>query len=103
MKEQTNRFIKQAEKFINEESEPVKNTDNQLHTALTKVFRYLFYKILPVLVSALVINLTIMFTAPYEVAFSEWFWLKDPVSLVTGYILVKVFNSFRKSFQPHNN
>ncbi len=89
MSKQLERLQKWTTKFIEDDSHISEAGEKHDDLMLDEFFRWLFRNVLPVLVLALVINLTIMFTVPIEVTMTKWFWLKDILSIALGYFLVK--------------
>lgn len=89
MNKQIERLQKWAMKLIEDDSHISEAREEYDDLMLDEFFRWLFRNVLPVLVLALIINLTIMFTVPIEVTMSKWFWLKDILSIALGYFLVK--------------
>ena len=71
----------------------VNGEENQLDVMMNAVVRWLFYHLCPILIVTLIINVTLIFVTPIEIIMSEWFWLKDPFSIVAGYVVVKIFRS----------
>lgn len=102
MHDQQNSRLKSIEKFLRDEPEDIDIMENQIDTSFDEVFRCIYENILPVCTIALVINLTIIFTLPVEVAMSRWFWLKDPISFLLAPILVRAISYLRDSVQIHN-
>lgn len=95
MNKQLNRRLKRLEKFLCDEPEDIEVMENPIETSFDEVFKWLFGNFLPVCSLALIINLAILFTLPVEVVMSRWFWLKDPLSFIFAYIVVKAINHFR--------
>lgn len=72
-------------------TEPVEQ-ESQKHT-IDIVPAWLFRNLVPVLLTALAINLAIIFITPAEYSESLWFRLKDPLSLGLAYLIFKIFKS----------
>lgn len=88
-----NRLRRRIENFIcDDKPEDINIIENQIYTAINGALKWLYRNVLPVCCIALIINLTIMFTLPVEVAMSGWFWVKDPLSIILAFILVKAIN-----------
>lgn len=62
-----------------------------LDIAIERVLHRLLRYLVPVLLTALVIDLTILFASPVEYAMSRWFWLKGPISIIVAYLICKLF------------
>ena len=95
MNQQLNRRLKRIEKFLCDEPEDINIMENPIDISFDGVFKWLLGNVLPVCSLTLIINLAIMFTLPVETAMSRWFWLKDPLSFILAYIVVKAINHFR--------
>lgn len=67
--------------------------ENSIDTAVESALSWLLHNLVTVLLIALAIDLTIMFTVPVEVTMSRWFWVKDPVSIGVAYLICKLFKS----------
>jgi|GEM_PF-1690906 hypothetical protein len=65
----------------------------QLDVMMNAVVRWLFCYLCPILIVTLIINVTLIFVTPIEIIMSGWFRLKDPLSIVAGYVVVKIFRS----------
>lgn len=91
------------ERFVVEDVDVLEKMEKQHCDSVNRVFRWIFMNVMPVLVLALIIDITFMFAVPIEVAKSEWYWIKDPVSIIISFILVRVFYSLKDLFQPHNH
>lgn len=102
MNDQQDKRLRSIESFICDESEDTNIKGNQIDSFFNGAFKWLMGHVLPVCVIMLIINLTITFTLPIEAAMSQWFWLKDPLSFILAYIVVKANNHLRNSFQIHN-
>lgn len=76
-------------------AEPVEQEPQRtaIDLAIERILFWSLNNLVPVLLIALTIDLTIMFTSPMEVAMSRWFWIKDPVSIVVAYLICKLFKS----------
>lgn len=84
---------KQIEKIrqsIADESVEQEPQEISIDLAVVKIMSWLLHNFLPAIFLALAIDLTIMFTVPVEVAMSRWFWIKDPVSIGTAYLICKL-------------
>ncbi len=85
---------KQIEKIrqrIAEEPTESGTQKKPLDIAMERVLHRLLRYLVPVCLIAVVINLTIMFTAPVEVTVSRWFWLKEPISIGAACLICKLF------------
>lgn len=102
MNKQLNRRLKHIEKLLCDAPKDIDIMENPIDTSFDGVFKWLLGNVLPVCSIALIINIAIMFALPVETAMSRWFWLKDPLSFILAYIVVKAINHFRNSFQIHN-
>lgn len=102
MNDQHDKRLRSIENFFCDESEDADIMENQIDSFFDGAFKWLIGHALPVCVIMLIINLTIMFALPVEAAMSRWFWLKDPLSFILAYIVVKANNYLRNSFQIHN-
>lgn len=89
MGKQIERLQKWAMKLIEDDSHVSEAREEYDNLMLDEFFRWLFRNVLPVLVLALIINLTIMFIVPIEETMSKWFWLNDILSISLGYFLFK--------------
>lgn len=91
-------FQKQIERLLTDGEENAGMMESQSGIVSDEVFKWLFRNILPILLCALSINLFTMFTIPVEATMSKWFWLKDPLSIIIGYVVVRtnryIFNNF---------
>lgn len=97
-----NSYLSRIEKFICDEQEDIDILDNQINTFFEEGFKLLYENVLPVLAIALIINIIIMFTLSVEIAMSQWFWLRDPLSVILAFILVKTISYLRNSVQVDN-
>ena len=59
--------------------------DTMAESALSRMFHYLA----PVLLTALAIDLAVMFAAPVETTKTRWFWLKEPLSIGLAYLVYR--------------
>lgn len=103
MNDQQNRCLKRINEFISDEPDDIDIVEESpIDTSFREVLRWISENVLPVCTIALIINLTVMFTLPIEIAMSRWFWVKDPLSILLAFILVKAFNYLRNSVQIHH-
>lgn len=102
MNKQQDKHLRSIENFLCDESEDADVKENQIDSFFDGAFKWLIRHVIPVCAIALIINLAIMFTLPVETAMSQWFWLKDPLSFILAYIVVKAINHFRNSLKIHN-
>ena len=84
------KFLEKIERWIADEPTESETQKSSLDIAVERVLYRLLRCVAPVLLIALVINLTIMFTVPIEMAMSRWFWLKDPISIGAAYFIHKL-------------
>lgn len=98
MNEKIGRFQKQIERLLADGEENNGVMETQSGKVIDEVFKWLLRNILPILICALTINLFIMFTIPVGATMSKWFWLKDLLSIIIGYVIVRTnrhrFNNF---------
>ena len=86
--------IEKLRQWIADEPTDSEIQKNSIDTAVESALSWwLLHNLVPVLLMALAIDLTIMFTVPVEVTMSRWFWVKDPVSIGVAYLICKLFNS----------
>lgn len=85
--------IEKLRQWIADEPTDSEIQENSIDTAVESALSWLLHNLVPVLLMALTINLTIMFTSPMEVAMSRWFWLKTPLSIAVAYLICKFFKS----------
>lgn len=95
MNNRQDKHLRSIENFLCDESEVADVKENQIDSFFDEAFKWLIGHVIPVCSIALIINLAIMFTLPVETAMSRWFWLKDPLSFILAYIVVKAINHFR--------
>lgn len=84
------KILEKIERWIADEPTESETQKSSLDIAIEQVMYRLLRCVVPVLLIALVINLTIMFTVPIEMAMSRWFWLKDPISIGAAYFIHKL-------------
>lgn len=85
--------IEKLRQWIADEPTDSEIQENSIDTAVKSALSWLLHNLVPVLLIALAIDLTIMFTVPVEVAMSRWFWLKGPISIIVAYLISKLFTS----------
>lgn len=102
MNDQQGKRLRSIENFLCDEPEDTDIKENQIDSFFDGALKWLMRHVLPVCFIMLIINLTITFTLPIEVAMARWFWLKDTLSFILAYIVVKANNHLRNSFQIHN-
>ena len=86
------KILEKIERWIADEPTESETQKSSLDIAIEQVMYRLLRCVVPVLLIALVINLTIMFTVPIGMAMSRWFWLKDPISIGAAYFIHKLLN-----------
>lgn len=84
------KILEKIERWIADEPTESETQKSSLDIAIEQVMYRLLRCVVPVLLIALMINLTIMFTVPIEMAMSRWFWLKDPISIGAAYFIHKL-------------
>lgn len=93
---QIGRLITEDEAIDNGIANDKENTDI-MHD---KVFPWILNNVIPPLIIGLIIDITIMFSVPVETTMSSCFWLKDPISLCVGFLIVRGFYFLKNSFLP---
>ena len=69
----------------------VETIETQTELMFDKILSWIIGIVLPISLITLTVNLTIMFTMPIEVAASKWFWIKDLISIMVGYLTVRFY------------
>ncbi len=90
MNRQINQLRKHFERFIVEDGDVTEIEEVQNDIIMDKVFPWIVRNVISVLGVALIVDIVIMFSVPVETTMSRWFWLKDPLSVCMGFIIVKV-------------
>lgn len=85
--------IEKLRQWIADEPTDSEIQENSIDTAVESALSWLLHNLVPVLLMALAIDLTIMFTVPVDVTMSRWFWIKAPVSIAVAYLICKLFKS----------
>lgn len=63
---------------------------------IDKAFEWLYRNLLPQLTVASFLIVIIIFSVPEYMTASKWFWIKDPLSVIAGCILVWIYRKFRQ-------
>ena len=87
------RLLEWAKSILEEPAEglEIEETPLGIEIEFVAFLKWLHHNVVtPVFLIALIINLTIMFTAPVEVTFQKWLLLKDPLSLIAGFLIFKL-------------
>ena len=92
MNSKIKQISKHIERLITEDEEAIDNDKENTDIMLDKVFPWILSNVIPVLIIGLIIDITIMFSVPVETTMSSCFWLKDPISLCMGFLIVRVFS-----------
>lgn len=100
MNSKIKQISKHIERLITEDEEAIDNDKENTDIMLDKVFPWILSNVIPVLIIGLIIDITIMFSVPVETTMSSCFWLKDPISLCVGFLIVRVFYFLKNSFLP---
>ena len=100
MNSKIKQISKHIERLITEDEEAIDNDKENTDIMLAKVFPWILSNVIPVLIIGLIIDITIMFSVPVETTMSSCFWLKDPISLCVGFLIVRVFYFLKNSFLP---
>lgn len=82
-------FQRRLEKIFDNDEEEAE--ERRFDIMNRKVFQWLFRSLLSILFLVLIINVALMFATPVKIIKSEWFWLKDPLSIVAGYAIFRIF------------
>ena len=99
MNDRLDLFRRRLEKLLCDDEESI--VENQICATSRRAPRWLLCYLLPVLFLALIINVTFMFVAPVEIIMSGWFWLKDPISIVVAFAVVKTVRYFFSRGKDH--
>ena len=89
IRDRINQFRKRFENFISEDVEITESEEVQ-NDIMNRVLTWIVRNVISILGVALIIDIMIIFSVPVETTMSRWFWLKEPLSVCMGFILVKV-------------
>lgn len=95
-----NQHRRLLEKFISEDIDMINMAESESDILMDKVFPWIFRNVMPVLIIGLMIDIIIMFSVPVETTMTSCFWLKDPISLCMGFLIVRVFYFLRNRILP---
>lgn len=87
------KIFEKIEKWIADEPVEQGSQKTSIDLAVESALSWLLNNLVPVLLIALAIDLTIIFTSSIGVTMSRWFWIKDPVSIGVAYLISKLFTS----------
>lgn len=84
------RTIEAIKKWMIAESFDSERQNNQFLEGIISLLSWTLRNMVPVILIALAIEIVIMLASPIKIAMSEWFWVKDPLSLVISYLIFRI-------------
>lgn len=85
--------MEKIRQWIAEDPTELETYQTSVDIAIEDAIKLSLRNVVPILMIALVIDMTIMFIVPIESTMSRWFWLKTPLSIAVAYLICKFFKS----------
>lgn len=86
------KFIDKVKRWITEEMPEEEPPVNAFDRGVKSALKWAIHNLCPILLIALVIDVTIIFTVPVEVTMLKWYWLKSPIAISLAYLLFRIKN-----------
>lgn len=81
-------LIQWIEKSLYED--PTPTPPSPLDIWIEKKLKWMARRVCPVLLISIVLQLVVLFNVPLELTAAQWFWLKDPLSLVAAELIYRL-------------